>query len=217
VTDSQDRRALFATAWLSVGLHLAGLALAWSALRPGTPAVPISERTAYLAQRPLGWAAGWIVWMLCALALVAFLAALQPFLARQRFFGVLALSLASGGAAVDLTCDTLSVVVLPRLAADGLLPLFLLTERALGAGGVVVANGLYSVAVLLATLALPRRGTGRTLAWLGYGTFAAGIVMAVGGWIDRITVVELAAGPTIVLFMAWTLAVARAIDPPTST
>src|SRR4029453_17451630 len=69
-------RTLTFTAWLNVGLHLLGLALAMTGMRPGTPLVPAPERVAYLAARPLLWSLGWATWMLCALALVAFLAAL---------------------------------------------------------------------------------------------------------------------------------------------
>jgi hypothetical protein len=69
-------RTLTFTAWLNVGLHLLGLALAMTGMRPGTPLVPATERVAYLAERPLLWSLGWATWMLCALALVAFLGAL---------------------------------------------------------------------------------------------------------------------------------------------
>ena len=42
-------------------------------LRPGTPAAPLATRMSYLAERPLGWTLGWLVWALCAAALVTFM------------------------------------------------------------------------------------------------------------------------------------------------
>ena len=64
--------AVRALAWTNVATHLAALALTALAIRPGTPAVPPAERAAYLASHPLGWTLGWVAWMACALALVAF-------------------------------------------------------------------------------------------------------------------------------------------------
>jgi len=205
-------RTLTLTAWLNVGLHLLGLALAVTGMRPGTPLVPAAERAAYLAGRPLGWSLGWAAWMLCALALVAFLAALARAVPEAGAILGPAVMLAAAGAAIDLLCDTLYITVLPDLAQDGPGRLFLAVERALGAGGVVVANGLYSVAILLATIALRVRPSvpGRVRA-LGYATFAAGMLMVAAGFTGEPRQLALATGPTIACFMAWTLGVAGSL------
>ena len=205
-------RPLTLTAWLNVGLHLVGLALAIVALRPGTPLVPAAERVAYLAERPLAWSMGWAAWMLCALALVAFLAVLAHVVPESAAVLGPAVMLASAGAAVDLACDTLYIAVLPGLAAGGPTPLFFVVERALGAGGVVVANGLYTVATLLATLGLRARpAVPFPVLWLGYATFAGGMLMVTAGFTGDPQHLQLATGATILPYMAWTLGVARAL------
>ena len=207
------RALLTLAAWSSVGLHVAGLALAVVGMRPGTPIVPAPERAAYLAGRPLGWSLGWAIWMLCALALVAFLAVLARVVVQAAPILGLATMLAAAGAAIDLTCDTLFITVLPGLAAHGPTPLFLAAERALGAGGVVVANGLYSIAILLATLGL--RAAPEVPAMvraLGYATFAAGMLMVAAGFTGDPRQLEVATGLTIVPFLAWTLGVARSLS-----
>ncbi|HSB60415.1 MAG TPA: hypothetical protein VLI67_01765 [Vicinamibacteria bacterium] len=200
-------RALAIAASLNVALHVLGLALALGHLRPGTPLVPLGSRLGYLAARPLGWSIGWAVWMLCALALVAFLAAVARD-APNRARAALAVTVAIAGAAVDLLCDTLQIVVLPQLAARAAADatLFLAAERGLGAGGTVVANGLYSIAVLLMTLALPGRlpalGT-----VLGVATFLAGLGMVGAGFTGDPGQLEAATGATLGAFIAWTVAV----------
>ena len=205
-------RPLTLAAGLSVGLHLGGLALAVAALRPGTPLVPPAERVAYLAERPLGWTLGWAAWMLCALALVAFLAVLAHVVPEASTVLRTAVMLASAGAAVDLVCDTLYLTVLPGLATEGPTPLFLTVERALGAGGVVVANGLYTIATLLAALGLRARPEmPPVVTWLGYATFAGGMLMVAAGFTGDPRHLELATGAAILPYMAWTLGVARAL------
>jgi hypothetical protein len=206
------RRLLALTAWASVVLHVAGLALAVAGMRPGTPLVPAAERAAYLAGRPLAWSLGWAAWMLCALALVAFLAVLAEAVPQAPAVLRLATTLAAAGAAIDLTCDTLFITLLPALAAEGPTPLFFAVERALGAGGVVVANGLYSVAILLASLGLRAAAAmPAVVRALGYATFAAGMLMVAAGFTGDAHQLELATGLTIVPFLAWTLGVARSL------
>jgi len=205
-------RLLTVAAWLNVGLHLAGLVLAVVGLRPGTPLVPTAERVAYLAGRPLAWSLAWATWMLCALALVAFLAVLAHRVPEASALAGTAVTLAAAGAAIDLTCDTLYITVLPGLADGGATPLFLAVERALGGGGIVVANGLYSVATLLATLGLRARPDVPALVrGLGYATFAGGMLMVAAGFTGDPRHLQLATGATILPYMAWTLGVARSL------
>jgi hypothetical protein len=206
-------RLLTLAAWASVGLHVAGLALAVVGMRPGTPLVPAADRAAYLAGRPLAWSVGWAAWMLCALALVAFLAVLAQVVPQASAVLGMAVTLAAAGAAIDLTCDTLLITVLPALAVEGPTPLFLAAERALGAGGVVVANGLYSVAILLASLGLRAApAVPSVVRALGYATFAAGMLMVAAGFTGDARQLEVATGLTIVPFLAWTLGVARSLS-----
>jgi hypothetical protein len=76
----------------------------------------------------------------------------------------------------------------------------------------VVANGLYSVAILLATIALRVRPSVPALVRaLGYATFAAGMAMVAAGFTGDPRHLALATGPTILSFVAWTLGVARSL------
>ena len=205
-------RTLVRLAWLNVVLHGLGLVLAAVALGPGSPLAPAAERTAYLAGRPWGWVLGWATWMLCALALVAFLAALVPHLDPQKREGAgLTVVLAAAGAAVDLLCDTLFIVVLPDLGRDGPTPLFLAFERTLGAGGAVVANGLYSLAALWAVRCSPRTAEWRLARLLGSSTGVAGLSLVAAGFTGVPWHLVATTPLTILAFMCWTLAVARAV------
>src|SRR4051812_11422630 len=105
------------TAYASVALHVVGLALAVVALRPGSPLAPIDARVEYLSRHPLGWSVGWGVWILCALALVAFLASVRAWAEPSELGGV-ALKLALAGAAVDVLCDWSQIRTLTDLAFD---------------------------------------------------------------------------------------------------
>jgi hypothetical protein len=199
--------AMRALAWTNVAVHLAGLAFAATAIRPGTPAVPAAERAAYLAARPLGWTLGWATWMACAMALVALLAVIATM--RPSPAAQVAVVLAAAGAAVDLACDAVYITALPELAAAGPTPLFLAAERALAVAGQVAANGLYSIAVLLVTLDVGRRH--RLTLVLGAATFAAGMALAGAGFSGDTTALAISAGATILCYCGWTLAVSHAL------
>jgi len=208
-----SRRWLVRTAAAIVGLHVVALTLAVVGMRPGTPIVPPAERALYLAGRPLGWVLGWAAWMLCAVALVAFLAVLEEVVVPARAVLRTAVTVAAAGAAVDLTCDTVYVTVFPTLAAEGPTTLFLALERALGAVGMVVANGFYAVAVLLVSLGLRHlRGMPLIVTWLGYLTYAGGMLMVAAGFTGDPRQVEIATGLAIAPFLAWTVGVARSLS-----
>lgn len=202
-------RLLGVLAFTNVALHLAGLALAAAAIRPGTAAFGVAERTAYLATRPLGWTVGWATWMACALALVALLAAIAAI--RPSPVVQSAVALAAAGAAVDLACDATYITLLPGLAAAGPAPLFLAVERALAVAGQVAANGLYSIAVLLVTLDAGR-GNLPALA-LGVATFIAGMALAGAGFSGNPTALAVSSAATILSFCGWTLAMWHGLRP----
>ena len=76
----------------------------------------------------------------------------------------------------------------------------------------MVANGLYSVAILLATLGLRVRPEVPALVrGLGYATFAAGMLMVAAGFTGDPRHLKIATGATILPFMAWTIGVARTL------
>jgi hypothetical protein len=198
---------------LNVVLHGAGLGLAVLGMRPGTPLVSLPERLAYLAEFPLGWSLGWGVWMLCAVALIAFVAVLAHHLRESADLVRLALMVVIAGGAFDLFCDTIYITVLPDIASrqPPQEALFLTVERLTGAGSLIVANGLYAVGTLLLTLALRRRPeVARAPVALGYGVFGFGMLLAAAGFTGVPWHAEWATGPTIGLFCLWALVVAYA-------
>jgi hypothetical protein len=207
-------RLLLLTAGLNVVLHILGLVLALTHLRPGSPAVPLDDRLAYLAAHPLGWPIGWSVWMLCALALVAMLAALRPHAAHPDL-AALAVTLGAAGAAIDLVCDVGQIVVLPDVAAwkPAQPALFVAWERWLGATGAIAANGLYSLAALAASFALRPRVPAYVVG-LGIATCAAGFLMVGAGFTGDMRQLEVSVGATMVSFLLWTVALTWALVAP---
>jgi hypothetical protein len=192
-------------AWLSVALHALGLGAALG-MRPGTAVVDLPSRMAFLAAAPLRWSAGWGVWMLCALSLVAFFVVAAERL--PALAGRAALALVAAGAAVDLFCDAGQAALLPALAGDA--RLFLAVERLLGVGGAVVANGLYTLATLVVTLSV-RSGWPRLFGLL---CVAGGAAMVAAGFGGVWRYVELTVGPTMLFYCAWAVATANVLDRP---
>lgn len=206
------RRLLLASVASNVSLHVVGLALAATAIVPGSPLVPLEARLAYLATRPFGWSLGWAVWMLCALALVWFLAVLRPYASPQSAMAAPAVALAAAGAAADLLCDLLQILVLPRFAAarPASAPVFLAWERTAAVGGLIVANGLYSAAILLMALSLRGRLSALALG-LGVVTFVAGMLMVAAGVMADSRLLPVATGATFTAFLAWVVVVTRGL------
>lgn len=201
-------------AWLNVVLHVLALALAAVGMRPGTPAAPLADRLQYLAGAPLGWRLGWGCWMLCAAALVAFLAAALDRLGDQSRPAQVGLVVAVTGAAFDLFCDSLYIVLFPMLAAKPVAEdLFLTVEKATGIASLVIANGSYSISILLFTVALrnvPARAPFTLVT--GYVVGGFGLLLAAAGYTGVPWHAEWATGPTIGLFCIWVLLVARTLS-----
>jgi hypothetical protein len=149
--------------------------------------------------------------MLCALALVAFFALLVPHLPDRPNLARLALVLSAAGAAIDLFCDAIYITVLPGVGQEP--ALFLVVERLATAGGVIVANGLYSLGTLLMSLALRSRPeVARSIIGLGYGVFGFGMLLSASGFAGSTWLAMTATGPTIGLFCIWVVMVARTLD-----
>ena len=199
-----SNRLLWRLAWANVFLHGAGLVLALFGMRPGSALVPLPERMAYLAGHPAGWNWGWGVWMICSLLLLGYVAALRGCLPERSLAADVALTLTAVGMGADLLCDVIQIRGLPLATASE--PLFLSLEAVAFTGGATVANGLYTVAVLIFTMTLPI-GSWARLA--GFATFVFGAAMAVAGMIPSPRLLELATGPTIGFYSVWTLLVAR--------
>jgi hypothetical protein len=207
-------RPLLGLAWLNVVVHGIALALAWVGMRPGSALEPLPERLAYLAGEPVAWTLAWLAWMVSAVGLVAFLAVV----ARSTGSSLAQLGLVSAlvGAAFDLFCDCIYILLLPRLATGvgEQQVLFLPVERATGIGSLIIANGAYSVAVLLVSHAcrtLP--GVTRVTTLLGYAVGGGGLVLAAAGFTGSAWHAALATPPTIGLFCLWVVLLARSLEP----
>jgi hypothetical protein len=201
-------------AWTNVGLHVAALALSAIGIRPGTPAVPVAERLAYLAGAPVGWLLGWGLWMVCAVALVAFLTAAAHRLGEGAALARLAVVVAVAGITFDLFCDSVYLVVFPRLAVAGPAQeaLFLAVEKITNLASLVIANGAYSVSTLLLTLALRSRpGLVPFATGVGYAVFGFGMLLSAAGFTGVPWHVEGASAPTIGLYCVWAVLVARSL------
>jgi hypothetical protein len=199
-----SRRRIIGLAWLNVILHVAGLALAAAYMRPGSPLVPLADRLTYLAAQPSGWTIAWCVWAACALAMASFAFAIAAELRT---------ALASWAAA-DLACDIQYVLSFPKLAfhSGSAAQTFLAEERLTNFISLTIANGLYSISTLLATLALRGRiGLAPGTSAMGIGVFACGMMLAAAGIIGSPDLAVWATTPTIGLYCVWVLLVARSL------
>jgi hypothetical protein len=185
-------------------------------IRPGSPLVPLAERLGYLASRPVGWTFAWVAWILCAVALIAFLAVLTYRLGGQARLAQLGLVIAVVGGAFDLCCDSIYLLVFPMLASwqPPAEALFLTVERVTGIASLVIANGAYSVGILLLTLALrDRPGLARFTIEVGYAVAGFGLLLAAAGFTAVPWHAAWATLPTIGLFCLWVVLVARSLEP----
>jgi hypothetical protein len=209
-------RPLTGLAWLNVFLHVAGLALAAIGVRPGSPLVPLEERLSYLAASPIGWTFAWVAWMCCAASLIAFLAVVTNRLGGEARLAQFGLMIAVTAAGFDLCCDSIYVLVFPMLASwqPPAEAQFLLAERVTGIAGLVVANGGYSISILLVTLALrDQPGIFRFTVGVGYAVAGFGFLLAAAGitWVPWHA--AWATPPTIGLFCLWVILVAYSLEP----
>jgi hypothetical protein len=201
-------------AWANVALHLAALVGAGLGIRPGSPLVPLTERLNYLAGAPLGWTLAWAAWMLAALALISFLAAVTCHVTGPGVLAPLGLSVAVTGAAFDLFCDAVYILLFPLLASWRPVPesLFLVLERVTGIASLTIANGAYSVATLLLTVALRHQpGVTPLTTGVGYAVAGFGLLLAAAGFTGEPWHAEAASAPTIGLFCVWAVLVARSL------
>jgi hypothetical protein len=209
-----NHRLLTWLAWANVVLHLAALVLAAIGMRPGSPAFDLPTRRAYLAGHPALWSLGWGVWILCALLQIAFYGMLVRHLPAHPHAARFAVTIACAGAAIDLFCDALFIVVLPDIAAGGEenRAVFLAFERLGAAGGLIVANGAYVTATFILTLCLRERsGASPALLVAGCGVFGFGLLLSAAGFTGVTWHAEVMTGPTIGCFCVWLVLAARSV------
>jgi len=203
-TSPLARLSLRRLAFVNIALHALGLLLAALYLRPASPAIPLAERMAYLANHPAGWTAAWCAWIGCMITMVAFTVVAAARLGGDNLLARVAVIVAVTAGGFDLLGDSLFIAVLPRVATFD--PpneqLFLTIERAIQILSLVVANGLYSVATLLLSLAARAR-LRHAVVVLGIGVFVSGMLLALAAFTGVSWHAEAATLATIGLYIVW--------------
>jgi hypothetical protein len=206
---------LMPLAFVNVAVHLLGLLFAAFGMRPGSPLTPLSERVNYLARHPLGWSFGWAVWMLCDVAVVAFIV-----LAARRVrndWALLAAGLVLIGTAFDLACDSLFLIVMPNLAAWQPVneDIFLTVEKIVNTMSLVIANGLITLSTATMTVALWVGGKSSLqspIILLGAAILIFGLSLSAAAFLSSPWLTEWMTGPTIISYCVWCFLVANRLD-----
>lgn len=186
------------TAYACAALNAsAALALA-TVLAPGVSLTYGPANAAYVATHLQLWRAGWALWILSAVSLLAFFG---WWAARAGWPVVARVAVAIG--ALGVLADVTAEARLIAWSAD------LDVSAALRQSG-VIANACYSVAGALLMLATP--GLPRVLAWWGWAVWGlgAGLSIAAAGSSDVGSEVLTAA--LFVLFVPWLVVVGRRLS-----
>jgi hypothetical protein len=168
--------------------NLAAVVVLALVLAPGTTLVSVDDRVGYIAENLVAWRVGWMVWMAAAVTLVWFYVWW-----RARVNGPhVALLIALAGIVADWTAE-LSLIVAGAEGHAAVAPAaFFLTGA--------VANGLYTAAGIVLTLANPLRANARAYAVL---MWAAGACLSIGAAFDLPLITALATAALFALFIPW--------------
>jgi hypothetical protein len=189
-------------AWVAAATHvIASIAMVWL-LRRGLPGFPDDDRLAYIAAHRIGWTAGWMLWQVAALSLLAFFAVLA-----LRFRGVLslvAMVVATAGFAIDFACEARYIGVLPELRGAPFAALDRELEVLIG----YAANGLYTVALVLIVIAGVRELPRVTVVLAG-PVAASGFALAAASLAHHAQMETLTSAALFPLFTIWIVLVGR--------
>jgi hypothetical protein len=202
--------SLLTLARLNILLHIVGLAFAAFGMWP-----PLRDETfaEFVGSSPLGWTLGWATWMLCAVALIAFLATAVNRLPERAPLAWLGLTFAVVGLGFDLLCDSIYIFILPRLGQGFTPNLFDTLERITNIASLFIANGGYSVGILLIAADMKRSGRARpATTGVGYAVGICGLLLAATAFLHVQVFTAMAAAPTILLFCVWVVLVARDLE-----
>jgi hypothetical protein len=169
--------------------NLAAVVVLALVLAPGTTLVPsVDERVRYIGEHLVAWRVGWMVWMVAAVTLVWFYVWW-----RVRVNGPhVALFVVLAGIVADWTAELALIIA----GADGHAAVAPAAFFLTGA----VANGLYTVAGIMLTLATRLRPIARAYAVL---MWAAGAFLSIGAAIDLPFITVLATAGLFGLFIPW--------------
>ena len=171
--------------------NLAAVVVLALVLAPGTTLIPsVDERVRYISEHLVAWRIGWMVWMFAAVTLVWFYVWW-----RVRVNGPhVALLVALAGIVADWTAELALIIA----GADGHAAVAPAAFFLTGA----VANGLYTVAGIVLTLATRLGPIARAYAVL---MWAAGAFLSIGAAIDAPFIPALATAALFALFIPWCL------------
>ncbi|HEU0053656.1 MAG TPA: hypothetical protein VFQ39_10780, partial [Longimicrobium sp.] len=184
-------------------LAMAAMALT---LRPGTEVqADVRLRAAYVDAHPLLWALSWPVWMAAAMSLTGFCAWWAARVRGSRLAAA-AVAIAAAGMLIDLSGEALYLGWLPWLAdavladAPGAAERFAHLQRAGTVLTGVFANGLYTAAGIMLTLATPSLSPlARAVAWSAWAAGAALVVSAAIGSATTLVASSAVLFPLVVL------------------
>ena len=174
-------------AWANAIVHVVGLVLA----------ATVMER-AYLDHAPehagVMWKIAWAWWAMAALVLLALMSALMLSGRTGVSLWMAAIAMALAGAAVtnDLSADFFWIFHYPDNPAG---------HRSLVVKGAVLANGLYSAAVLF---------MGYRRMALSLAVFSCGVLFSLSAALEWRLATRLFSGGTILLYSYWGIVMARA-------
>ena len=132
-------------AWFAAAAHLVAAAAMLVLLRQGLPGFPEETRLAHMQSG--GWFAGWVLWHIAAISLVALYIVLA--LRFRDVLSMTAVAVSTAGLALDFTCEAKYIGVLPQLRGEEFARLDRELEVLIG----YAANGLYTIAFALLVFA----------------------------------------------------------------
>lgn len=141
----------------------------------------------------VAWRLGWSLWIAAAFSLLWFYTWWRARVAAAPT-ARLAIAVAAAALLADVSAELLLIVAAPTAYAATAPLAFLLT------GG--VANGLYTVAGALLTLATPLARAERAWAWTMWG---AGALLSAGAFLELPLLTAAATGVLFALFCPWCL------------
>jgi len=147
--------------------------------------------------------------------LVTFLAVLIRRIGDGSELGRFGVVLAIAALPIDLSCDSIFMVGLPMLASwqPPAEQLFVAVERLTGVVSLGIANGAYSVAILLVSRVLQDHANiGMGTVMLGYAVGVGGLLLAAAGFTGVPWHAQWATPPTIGLFCIWVVLVASSVE-----
>jgi hypothetical protein len=168
-------------------------------LAPGTTLVPsAAERSRYIGEHLLAWRVGWATWMIAAATLLWFYAWWRRLVGGPH----LALGLAFAGIVADWSAELALIVAGGEHHASVAPVAFFLTGA--------VANGLYTAAGILLTLATPFGTAARAYAAF---MWSAGMMLSISAALDLPLFTAIATAELFALFIPWCLYLGRRFAP----